>query len=210
MIRPNSGKPKIMEFTSFKKREEISDEELIQSVRQFENSFLAKEEGILFHCLVRNSNNDYANVLFTENMESMKELEKAAANSEEATYFFSLVEPGSVQMNFQTIEKNDFIIPDSFSCVEYGSFSLKDVSNFENLLSVSETIEKEYLSKSENTKAHFIGKITENHFSEVTFGSTLDKTKEICSGYTQNEYCIPMLEMADADSMKLDFWHLIN
>lgn len=209
MIQQINGKATVMEFTSFSKKNKVSDDELIQAVLQFERSFLSHQKGVVFHCLVRNLNNEYANVLFAENMETLKEIEKSAPQNPYATHFFGQINPGSIQMNFQTIEKGNFEVPEHFACVEYGTFSLKNKSDFKSLLSVSDNIEQQYLFKSENTKAHFIGRISENHFSEVTFGSTLGKTKEVCFGYMENEHCQPMLEMADETTMKLDFWYLI-
>ncbi|MBJ6367928.1 hypothetical protein [Snuella sedimenti] len=209
MIKQLNKNAKAMEFTSFTKKDHVSDDELIRTVMQFENAFLSNQKGIVFHCLVRNLNNNYANVLFVEDMEVLKEMEKTIQNNTSAQDFFDLIKTDSVQMNFQTIEKENFSIPKYFSCIEYGSFSLKDKSNYQALLNTSNTIETEYLFKASNTQAHFIGKIAENRFSEVTLGNTLGKTKEICFGYTENEYCKPMLEMADDTTMELDFWYLI-
>lgn len=209
MFKKGQKNAKVMEFTSFKKKENVTDDELIQAVIQFETSFLANQEGILFHCLVRNFNNDYANVLFADNMDSINKLFDAANNNKSAKYFFSLIENESVNIIIHQIEKKNFMIPEHFSCVEHGTFSLKNKVEFEKLIKVSNTIEKEYLSKSDNTKAHFIGIISENLYSEVAFGKTLGKTKEVCFGYMENSFCKPLLEMADETTMKLDFWYLI-
>ena len=209
MIKIFDKAPKVMEFTSFRKKENVTDDELIQAVIQFENSFLKNQNGVIFHCLVRNFNNEYANVLFADDMDSLNKLVKSANENNTASHFFNLIENKSIKMNFNKIEKNNFKIPDQFSCIEYGTFSLKNKDDFQKLISVSEIIEKEYLNKEENTKAHFIGSISENLYSEVTFGKTLGKTKEICFGYMENSSCQPMLAMADETSMQLDFWYLI-
>lgn len=67
---------------------------------------------------------------------------------------------------------------------------------------------KDY-TDAENTQAHFIGALVENKFSEVTFGKTLAKTKQICFGYFENLYGLELLNLADKESMELDFWYLI-
>ncbi len=209
MIKKREKNAGVMEFTSFKKKESVTDDELIQAVIQFEALFLANQDGVLFHCLVRNFNNEYANVLFVDNMDSLNKLLETANKNDSAKHFFSLIENESVNMIFHKIEKENFIIPEYFSCVEHGTFSLKNKDKFDNLIKVSNTIEKEYLNKTENTKAHFIGTISENIYSEVTFGETLGKTKESCFGYIENVFCKPLLEMADETTMKLDFWYLV-
>lgn len=209
MIKKGRKNAEVMEFTSFKKKENVTDDELIQAVIQFEIDILTKQKGIIFHCLVRNFNNEYANVLFADNMDSINRLLKAVNENDSAKHFFSLIESESVNMTFHKIEKQKFLIPEHFSCVEQGTFSLKNKNDFENLIKVSNTIEEEYLNKFENTKAHFIGTVSENLYSEVTFGETLGKTKEACFGYMENVFCKPLLEMADEATMKLDFWYLI-
>jgi len=209
MIKKSQEKVEVMEFTSFKKKENVTDEELIQAVIQFETSFLTNQEGVSFHCLVRNFNNEYANVLFANNMTSIHKLLEDAKSNNSAKYFFSLIDNESVKMTFHKIEKENFMIPDYFSCVEHGIFSLKNKNEFDHLMNVSNTIEKEYLNKLKNTKAHFIGTVSENLYSEITFGETLGKTKEACFGYIDNEFCKPLLEMADETTMSLDFWYLI-
>ncbi|GAA0195095.1 hypothetical protein GCM10009122_59070 [Fulvivirga kasyanovii] len=207
MIRVSNEHPKAMEFTSFKQKEGVTDDELIRAAMAFESEFLTKQPGVIFHCLVRNFSGDYANVLFAKTKEDISNLEKAAHYDPNAGAFFGMIDMGSVKMTTQSIEK-DFSVPAHFSCVEYGSFSLKS-NDYEALQKVSESIERDYLSQFENTRAHFVGRQNENLYTEVTFGATLGKTKEVCMGYIGNPICQPLLDMADEKSMQLDFWYVI-
>lgn len=125
MISVKELSPKTMEFTSFRKKEAVSDDELIKAVLKFELSFLSHQEGLIFHCLLRNFNQEYANLLFVEDMENLKKLEKAAAHDQYAKAFFNLIELKTISMNFHQIQKKGFKIPTHFSCVECGTFSLK-------------------------------------------------------------------------------------
>ncbi|MEN7551892.1 hypothetical protein AAG747_28505 [Rapidithrix thailandica] len=209
MIRVNQNSPKAMEFTSFKKKENITDDELMAAVSAFESSFLHQQEGVIFHCLVRNFANEYANLLLAQDMESLKQLKKAVHENQAANNFFRLIEMDSIRMTFHQIEKENFQIPEHFSCVECGTFALKDLNDATQLTRISDSIEQEYLNNFDNTQAHFIGTIDENFFSEVTFGKTLWKTKEICNGYIGNPVCQPLLDMADPQSMALDFWYVL-
>ncbi len=209
MIQNFSKSPRVMEFTSFKKKEDVTEDSLLQAILKFEQKFLANHEGVLFHCLVRNRDNEYANVLFADNMETMQAMFKGVQESPEAQAFFSLIEQESVVMNFNQIQKDNFQIPEHFTCVEFGTFSLQSPMPVQELISISNEIEDQYLNATENTQGHFIGVLSETLYSEVTFGKTLAKTKEICQGYVDNTYCNALLNAADSESMKLDFWILV-
>ncbi|WP_246034360.1 hypothetical protein [Empedobacter tilapiae] len=168
---------------------------------------LSKQDGVIFHCLVRNFKNDYANVLFVKEIDNLKKLEENLIQLQESQDFFKLIDEQSSRITFHKILKDNFVVPNHFSCVECGTFELKN--DYDQLLTISESIENEYLNTFENTKAHFIGSINENRFSEITIGETLGKTKEICYGYFNNPFCKQLLEMADETTMELDFWYLI-
>ncbi|MGV4413747.1 hypothetical protein [Chryseobacterium sp. T1] len=209
MIRFNNNLAKAMEFTSFKKRENVTDNELLFAVLKFE-TVLVQQKGIIFHCLVRSYNNDYANVLFADSIDVLKDLGKNLGHLPEVQSFFEMVDTKTVKIEYHEIQKDNFQIPKEFSCIEKGTFSLNDIKDSDQLLSVSEKIENEYLDTFENTQAHFIGILNENQFSEVTFGKTLAKTKQICFGYFDNPYGLELLNLADKESMELDFWYLIG
>lgn len=198
-----------MEFTSFKKRENVTDNELLFAVLKFE-TVLVQQKGIIFHCLVRSYNNDYTNVLFADSIDVLKDLGKNLGHLPEVQSFFEMVDTKTVKIEYHEIQKDNFQIPKEFSCIEKGTFSLNDIKDSDQLLSVSEKIENEYLDTFENTQAHFIGILNENQFSEVTFGKTLAKTKQICFGYFDNPYGLELLNLADKESMELDFWYLIG
>ena len=209
MIRVSNNSAKAMEFTSFSKKKNVTDDELINAVLKFE-TVLAKQSGVIFHCLVRNFKNEYANVLFVSDFEDLKKIEDKIIKLAEAQDFFKLIDEKSIKIGYHQILKTDFKIPHYFSCIECGTFELKNGIEQNKLLLAVKNIEQEYLSIFENTKEHFIGLIQKSKYSEVTFGETLAKTKEICFGYTSNPYCKRMLEMADETTMELDFWYLIG
>ncbi|MCW9706935.1 hypothetical protein [Fodinibius salsisoli] len=199
----------VMEFTSFRKKEDITEEALIAAVLDFESSFLSKQEGLVLDCLVKGNSGKYANVMFAKDMASLKQIEQQAHSDKAAQHFFELLDIDSVDMAFQAILKEAFETPDHFSCVEYGTFSLNNSGDTDSLIKASEDIEDQYLDRFDNTKAHFMGKVEEGRYSEVTLGRTLGKTKQICEGYRQEHICQPLLNMIDTQSMELSFWYLI-
>ncbi|WP_293929353.1 hypothetical protein [Sphingobacterium sp. UBA6320] len=127
----------------------------------------------------------------------------------EVKNFFNLIEPKSVQVEYHEIQKESFQVPDVFSCVERGIFSIRVDYHVYDLLQISQNIEEQYLNMFDNTQAHFIGKINANTFSEITLGKTLGATKNTCMGYLDDTSCQELLAIADQDSMELDFWYLI-
>ncbi len=208
MIQLNNAFAKAMEFTSFRKKETVTDDELINAVLKFE-TVVAKQSGVIFHCLVRNFKNEYANVLFVENIEHLHLLSKEIASFPEAKDFFDLIDMDTVKMNFHEILKDDFTIPVGFSCIEHGTFSLKEESTIDSLLKVSSDIEKYYLSTLDNSLEHFVGRVKDQKLSEVVIGKTYAKTKQICYGYYENKYGQSFLDLADLATVDLDFWYLI-
>lgn len=208
MIRINNHSAKVMEFTRFRKKKDVSDDELLLAVLKFETT-LSLQQGLVFHCLVRNYDNEYANVLFSESIQCLKDLENHIGDLPEVKNFFNLIEPKSVQVEYHEIQKESFQVPDVFSCVERGIFSIRVDYHVYDLLQISQNIEEQYLNMFDNTQAHFIGKINANTFSEIALGKTLGATKKTCMGYLDDPYCQKLLAIADQDSMELDFWYLI-
>jgi len=54
-----------------------------------------------------------------------------------------------------------------------------------------------------------MGKVDNGTYSEITFGKTLGKTKDICYGYFNIESGMKMMNMCDPETTNLDFWYLI-
>ena len=208
MIRVSYAFAKEMEFTSFKKKETVTDDELTNAVLKFE-TVVAKQIGVIFHCLVRNFKNEYANVLFVENIEHLHLLSKEVASLPEAKDFFDLIEMNTVKMELHEILKDNFEIPEGFSCIEHGTFTLKEESTIDSLIKVSSELEKNYLSTFDNSLEHFVGRVKDKKVSEVAIGKTYAKTKQICYGYYENKYGQSLLDLADLATVDLDFWYLI-
>jgi uncharacterized protein YifE (UPF0438 family) len=208
MIRVNNNFAKAMEFTSFKKKETVTDDELTNAVLKFESA-LANQSGVIFHCLVRNFKNEYANALFVENIEHLHLLSKEVASFPEAKDFFSLIEMGTVKMEFHEILKDDFKIPMGFACIEHGTFTLKEAATVDSFIEASNKLEKNYLSTFDNNLEHFVGGIKGKKVSEVAIGKAYAKTKQVCYGYFENQYGQALLNLADMETVELDFWYLI-
>ena len=210
MMKLNDKNPGALEFTIFEKNVAVTDEDLITAEMQFENNYLKNCKGLIFHCLVRNLKGQYANVLFAENLNSLKEAEKGFSENLAAKEFLQCINHTSVKVFYHEILKNNFTVPETFGCIEHGLFTVKsDSFSEDNLLKASEDIEKKYLSSFSENSGHFMGKINTETYSEIAFGSTLGKTREICFGYVNNPVCQPLLNMFIPESVNLDFWTVI-
>ncbi|MGL4583518.1 MAG: hypothetical protein ACRCVU_11115 [Flavobacterium sp.] len=209
MIQVSNAPVCAMEFTSFKKKAEVSDDELLFAVLRFERQ-LAQVEGIVYHCLVRNYDNEYANVLFATSMQVIKSLETVIGNTKETQDFFNKVEMNSVQTEYHEISKPNFTLPEYFGCIENGKFSLKEGNQQSTLVLTSDAVEEGYLNQYDNTKGHFITMRGENQYAEIVLGHTLGNTKEICYGYFDNDACLSLLDLIDESSMELGFWYVVG
>ncbi|MTG96555.1 MULTISPECIES: hypothetical protein [Myroides] len=209
MIRVSNAPVCAMEFTSFRKKTTVNDDELLVAVARFERQ-LAQVEGIVYHTLVRNYDNEYANVLFATSMEVIKTLETVIGNTKETQDFFSMVDMSTVQVEYHQINKFNFTVPSYFGCIENGKFSLKDTTQASTLLSVSDAVEQAYLKAFDNTKGHFISTRGDNQYAEIVLGQTFGNTKEICYGYFGNEACLSLLGLIDESSMNLGFWYVVG
>lgn len=112
-------------------------------------------------------------------------------------------------MKIHKIEKENFVIPESFACIEHGTFQLKEAVTLKDLKSKSETLERDYLEHFSNSKAHYVGSLGDIVFSEIAFGETLGKTKQICYGYLENKVGLEFLGLLDEKTMELDFYSVL-
>jgi len=211
MIRLRNKSPKVMEFTKFEKAENVTDEDLITSLMTFEKEYLSKQEGIIFHCLVRNLKGEYANLLFADTMNSLKNIEEGFMENDASKNFMGNINPQTVKIHYHEILKENFQVPENFACFEHGTFVIKKDIDFteKNMLSISNKIETEYLNTFDNSLGHFMGKINKETYSELAFGKTLGKTREICYGYFGIDAGMELLNLYVPEKVDLDFWYLI-
>lgn len=211
MIRLNGKSPKALEFTVFEKNSSVSDEELITAAMQFEALYLKNCKGVIFHCLARNLKGQYANALFAENMDNLKEVEKGFSANTEAKKFMECINHQSVKVYYHHILTVNVMIPKTFGCIEHGCFTMKNEKAFseKTLLEISEVVEADYLSSFTEHSGHFIGKIDNEVYSEISFGDTLGKTREICFGYENNPVCQQLLNHFKLETVNLDFWIVV-
>lgn len=211
MLRKSEGPVRVMGFARYQKRADVETARLIDAALAWQETFLRPMDGILFHAFLGNLNGGFADIILARDDQSFEGMLKAYDDAESAKTFMALLEPGTVQLSHNQILKQIVSPPDTFSCVEFGTFKIADGSNAseQDVLAISERIESEYLDQSDNTRLHYIGRDAENRFCEVTFGRSLGETKRMCEGYVGHPVCQPLLDLCDPASLDLDFWYLL-
>lgn len=207
----NRSCPTAMEFTTFSKADDVTDEDVIATAIQFEENYLRKQEGVISHFLLRNLKGQYANLLFAENSETLKSVEQGFKNDAYAWHYMQQINGSSVAVYYHRILKKNFVVPEDFSCFEHGIFKIRREKKYSQqyILDISQKLEDQYLYLQDNTLGHFIGMLDEDTYSEIVFGKTLGKTREVCFGYLQEPAGLELMETMAPNTTNLDFWYLI-
>jgi hypothetical protein len=211
MMKKSLGPLTMMGFSRYEKLENVETEELIGACLDWRRKFLDKQDGIAMHCFLGNIKGQFADAILAVNQKSY--LDMAERHSEDASSeaFMALLNPESIRLMPNLILKQGVEVPTDFSCIEFGTFQPKQDSGFSEteMLSVSGKVEDEYLANYSQPREHFLGKIDDNTYSEISFVQTLGAAREICNGYVENPVCGELLAMFDPESVDLDFWFVL-
>lgn len=211
MIVKDTHPATVMGFARYERSAEGAAEELIDAVIDWQEQFLAHQEGILLHAFLGNLKGQYADVILAADETSFQQMAQNMATAETAQAMLKLLDRDSIRLCQSRILKVGVAVPTQFSCVEFGAFDLAAPieAGAEQVKAASDHIETSYLNAFANTKAHFVGQIDDRRFCEVVFGRTLGATRRNCLGYVGNPDCQPLLDLADPESMDLDFWFVL-
>ncbi|WP_295814233.1 hypothetical protein [uncultured Nitratireductor sp.] len=211
MLRKTGGPLSVMGFARYEKRAGVETARLIDAALTWQETFLRPREGILFHAFLGNLNGGFADIIFARDDKSFDAMLNAHMEAPSSEAFMALLSPDSIRLSRHRVLKPVAAPPSDFSCVEFGTFEIAE--NMEagerDVLAISERIETDYLSRSDNTRLHFIGMGAQNRFCEVTFGRSLGETKRLCEGYVGHPTCQPLLDVCDPASLDLDFWFVL-
>lgn len=201
----------VMGFARYEKRKDIETEQLIDACLNWRREFLEQQEGIAMHCFLGNLKGQFADAIMAVDQHAFQEMSKRHLQAESSQRFMALLEPDSIRLSANDLLKKDIIVPENFSCIEYGTFQPKTNGGFSEtkVLEVSRNIETQYLSGFSESRAHIMGKVDNETYSEIAFVQTLGSAREICNGYLSNEICGELLEMFDPETVDLDFWHVL-
>lgn len=89
-----------MEFAKFKLKEGVSEETMLEIIKEVDANFLQKEEGFLGHTALKGSDGIYADVVFATSQEKAEEICGKWMNNEFALKYIELIDEESVDMTF--------------------------------------------------------------------------------------------------------------
>jgi hypothetical protein len=211
MLRKDIGSVAVMGFARYSAKPGVDPTELIAAARVWQKEFLENQPGIAMHCFLGNMKGEFADAILATDEEAFLAMAQKHPNEPSSAPLMKMLDTNTIRL-----AKNDLLgqpksLPEGFSCIEFGTFNPKDPASFSetDLMAASDKLEQTYLSRFDETKSHFIGRIDENTYSEIAFVETSGAAREICAGYTENDDCSPMLVMFDPDTVDLDFWHVL-
>ena len=209
MLIKQLNKNTIMGFSRFQNKAEVPIEDIIEKSLEWSESFLEKIDGINFHCLLRNTKGELADVIFAKDPQTFSMMNDAFGQSSHSKQFLSLLMPETIRLNQVHILDEFFEIPSSFGAIEIG-FMQTDSSKkitISDIKKASAALEDDYLFKQESSQAHFIGQANENTFADVTFGKSVGSVRKTCFGFYENPTAVNFLNLFEESSFELDFWY---
>jgi hypothetical protein len=88
------------EFGTFKLKEGVSEEKLLQLANDTDKKFMANEDGFLGHAVLRGEDGIYADIAFATTQEKAQEICGKWMKNEYALKYIDVIEPESVNMSF--------------------------------------------------------------------------------------------------------------
>lgn len=122
-----------------------------------------------------------------------------------------MLDVGTIRLTKNNLLGGVKSVPRGFAAVEFGTFSVRDKTAFseDELVVASDKMEAGYLSHFDATKAHFMGRIDDQTYSEITFAETTGTALHMREDYAENETCRALLEFAAPETVDIDLWHLL-
>lgn len=97
--------PKVVEFVTFKLNEGVSEQQLLATSDEFNESFLSLQKGYISRKLIRDGN-IWSDIVLWETMEDAMSAVKACENNPAVGSYFKCIEESSCTMRHFSIVKN--------------------------------------------------------------------------------------------------------
>lgn len=211
MLRKDLGQMNVMGFARYRAKDGADPSDLIAAARSWQKDFLSKQPGIALHCFLQNQSGDFADAILAVDEADFAAMSEAHLKAESSRAFMDLLDLGSIRLCKNLLLQPLKCIPESFACIEFGTFRAKAGAGFseKRLLSAAYQVRQDYLSNFPENRAHLIGKVEDETYSEICFVETSGAAREICGGYMTESACQPLLSLFDPKSVDLDFWHVL-
>ena len=89
-----------IEFSMFRAKPEVLDEQLFAACQKMEKEFLLREEGFIQHALLKGDNGSWADVVFTKSKADAERICKNFMGNSACLEYLQLIEEGSVNLTF--------------------------------------------------------------------------------------------------------------
>ena len=89
-----------IEFATFKLKEGVTEETMLQMIKEVDNKFLQNEDGFLGHVTLKGNDGIYADVAFGTTQEKIQEICGKWMENKIALKYIELVDETSVNMSF--------------------------------------------------------------------------------------------------------------
>ncbi|MCZ4279925.1 hypothetical protein O4H49_03990 [Kiloniella laminariae] len=200
-----------MGFARYEKQAEVTGEELIEACLTWRREFLYQQPGIARHWFLGNLKGHFADAVLADTPEALQQMGEKYVEYESSHAFMALLKPETVRMSPNRLLSPVMQMPENFSCIEFGSFRPRPGESLspEALQDVSTRIEQLYLARQPELRAHLMGQVDENTWSEISFVQNLGAARRICNGYIGDPTCQELLALFDPASVDLDFWFLL-
>ncbi len=198
-------------FARYNGGEGVDPNKIIEACLTWREEFLMKQDGIFGHYFFGNMQGQFADMTFAKDQKNLDQMSEGFMAAPSSKAFLEKLAPETVSLIRCDILKDKFIPPEHFACLEFGTFSTVTNHPFseKQMLCASDKIENEYLSRFEGARGHFMGKVSDKTYAEISFVDTLANARQICGGYLSDPACLPLLSMFDPASVNLDFWYLL-
>lgn len=88
------------EFSMFRAKSGVSDEQLIAACQKMEKEFLRSEEGFINHALLKGDNGSWADAVFTKSKEDAERICKNFMENAACLEYLQLIEESSANLTF--------------------------------------------------------------------------------------------------------------
>ncbi len=200
-----------MGFARYERASDGTPEAVVAAALRWQEEFLSRQDGILFHAFLGNLRGGFADVILATDEAAFDQMSRRHPEAESSHGLMQMLNRESIRLSKSLILKERVRLPTDFSCVEFGTFRVADPTKTTAaaVRAASDHIEATYLRGSTNTCEHFVGQIDHETYCEVAFGRTLADTRRTCAGYVGHVDCQPLLDLFPADGVDLDFWYLL-
>jgi len=200
--------PTTIEFSHTTLNQDISKDDLVSRVLDFEDAYLVNRPAFQFHALVTNNQGRYGHLVVASDSSAFEQAMNEAPETPSMRALLSALDMNNIQMRTHAVLDEEFVFPHYFGAFEHGVFRPKNPEEFEPSVFIERgnAVRSEYLEKQSEFLSQALTKGDDGFYAELVFSTSLAHIQKTCAGYLNTPVCMKMLELCDAESTDLSFW----